>query len=82
MICLPTEHLGILKHSLKPVRAFLIELAFGSAGFQGGGKPEHPEKNHSEQRREPTTNSTQITFFHRKEQVISSFPHDYCCQVI
>jgi len=24
------------------------------------GKPEHPGKNHSEQRREPTTNSTHI----------------------
>ena len=38
MICLPTEHLRILRHSLKRVRAFLIELEFGSAGFQGEGK--------------------------------------------
>ena len=38
MICLPTEHLRILRHSLKRVRAFLIELEFGSAGFQVEGK--------------------------------------------
>ena len=38
MICLPTEHLRILRHSLKRVRAFLIELEFVSAGFQGEGK--------------------------------------------
>ena len=38
MICLPTEHLGMLKHSLKSIRAFLIELEFGSVGFQGEGE--------------------------------------------
>ena len=38
MICLRMEHLGTLKHSLKRVRAFLIKLEFGSAGFQGEGK--------------------------------------------
>ena len=32
-ICLPTEHLGVLKNSLKRVRAFQIELEFGSVGF-------------------------------------------------
>ena len=56
MICLPTEH------SPKRVRAFLIELEFGSAGFQGEEKPEYPEKNHLEQGREPTTNSTRSPF--------------------
>ena len=29
-------------------------------GFEGRGKPEYPVKNLSEQRREPTTNSTHI----------------------
>ena len=34
MICLPTEQLGVLKSSLKRVRAFQIELElFGSVGF-------------------------------------------------
>ena len=38
VICLPTEHLGVFKNSLKRVHAFHIELEFGSAGFQGKGK--------------------------------------------
>ena len=56
------EHLGVLKNSLKRVRAFQIELEFGSVGFEGGGggEPEYPEKHLSEQGREPTTNSTHI----------------------
>ena len=35
VICnlLPYEHLGVLKNLLKRVRAFQIELEFGSAGF-------------------------------------------------
>ena len=33
VICLPKEHLGVLKNSLKRVRAFQIELEFGSIGF-------------------------------------------------
>ena len=33
VICLPTEHLGVLKNLLKRVRAFQIELEFGSVGF-------------------------------------------------
>ena len=37
---------------------FLIELEFGNVGFWGEGKPEYPKENLSEQRREPTTNST------------------------
>ena len=77
MICLPTEHLGMLKHSLKSIRAFLIELEFGSVGFQGEWETGLPGENHSEQGREPTTNSTQIIVFYRKEQGISSFLHEY-----
>ena len=38
MICLvPTEHLGVPKNSFKRVRAFQIELEFGSVGFFLGG---------------------------------------------
>ena len=48
------------KNSLKHVRAFQIELEFESVGFKERGKPEYPEKNLSEQGREPTTNSTHI----------------------
>ena len=33
VICLPTEHLKVHKNSLKRVRAFQIELEFGSVGF-------------------------------------------------
>ena len=48
-------------HSFKRVRAFQIELEFGSVGFfEERGKPEYLEKNLSEQGREPTTNSTHI----------------------
>ena len=37
-----------------------IELEFGNAGFWGEGKTGVPGENLSEQRREPTTNSTHI----------------------
>ena len=47
-------------NSFKRVRTLRIELEFGSVGFEERGKPEYPEKNLSEQRREPTTNSTHI----------------------
>ena len=33
VICLPTQHLGVLKNSLKRVRAFQIEFEFESVGF-------------------------------------------------
>ena len=33
VFCLPTKQLGILMNSLKRVRAFQIELEFGSVGF-------------------------------------------------
>ena len=39
---------------------FLIDLEFGNVGFWGEGKTGVPGKNLSEQRREPTTNSTYI----------------------
>ena len=47
-------------NSFKRVRALQIELEFGSVVFEERGKPEYPEKNLSEQEREPTTNSTHI----------------------
>ena len=56
------EHLGVLKNSLKRVRAFQIELDFGRVGFKDRGKPEYSDKNLSEQGREPTTNSAHIWF--------------------
>ena len=39
---------------------FQIELEFRNVDFEERGKPEYPEKNLSEQGREPTTNSTHI----------------------
>jgi len=47
-------------NSFKRVRAFQIELELEVLVFEERGKPEYPEKNLSEQRREPTTNSTHI----------------------
>ena len=44
----------------KCVRAFQIELEFANVGFEERGKPEYPDKNLSEQWREPTTNSTHV----------------------
>ena len=38
VICLLTKHLGVLKYSLNCVRAFQIELEFGSVGFWEEGK--------------------------------------------
>jgi len=35
-------------------------LEFGNVSFEEKGKPENPEKNLLEQRREPTTNSTHV----------------------
>ena len=45
VICLPTEHLGVVKNSLKRVRAFQIELEFESVGFKGEGRTEVPGEN-------------------------------------
>ena len=42
VICLPTEHLGVVKNSLKHVLAFQIELEFESVGFKGEEKTEVP----------------------------------------
>ena len=50
VICLPTEHLVVLRNSLN------LEMLV----FEERGKPEYLEKNLSEQGREPTTNSTHI----------------------
>ena len=47
-------------NSFKLVRAFQIELEFGSVCFEERGKPKYPDKNLSEQWREPTTNSTHV----------------------
>ena len=33
VICLPTEHVGVLKNSLKRVRELQTELEFGNVGF-------------------------------------------------
>ena len=65
VIGLPTKHLGVLMSSFKRVRAFKIELEFASVVFEEKGKPQYPEKNLSEQVREPTINSTHIWFRHR-----------------
>ena len=46
--CFHTEHLGVLKNSLKRVPAFQIELEFESVGFKGEGKTKVPGKNLSE----------------------------------
>ena len=48
------------KTHVSNVRAFRIELEFRSVGFYEKGKPECPEKNVWDQRREPTTNSTHM----------------------
>ena len=45
-------------NSFKSIRAFQIELNLEGLAFEERRKPEYPEKNLSEQRREPTTNST------------------------
>ena len=63
----PTEHLGVLKKSSKRVRAFQIEMEFGSVYFWGEGKPKYTEKNLSEQGRESTTNSTHIRVWRRRQ---------------
>ena len=46
----------------KPVAlGFQIELEFGNVGFCGGRKTREPGEKPSEERREPTTNSTHMT---------------------
>ena len=52
---------GVLKNSLKRVRASQIgDLNLEVLVFKERGKPKYPEKNISEQGREPTTNSTHM----------------------
>ena len=43
VICLPTEHLVVLKISLNCVRAF--QMTWGVLVFRERGKPEYPKKN-------------------------------------
>ena len=38
------KHLRVHMNSFKRVRAFQIELGFGSVGFEERGKPEYPKK--------------------------------------
>ena len=47
------EHWGVYENSLKHVRVEVLV-------FKERGKPEYPEKNLSEQGREPKTNSTHM----------------------
>ena len=49
----------LLKNSFEMLMHSRIELEFGNV-FKERQKPEYPEKNLSEQSREPTTNSTHI----------------------
>ena len=51
VICLPTEHLGVFKNSLKRVRAFQIELEFENVGFYGEEKTGVPGENRSTRRK-------------------------------
>ena len=58
-ICLPTKQLGVRMNSFKRVRAFQIELEFGSVGFWGEGKTgvsgEKPlEARENQQQTQPT----------------------------
>ena len=57
IICLTTEHIRALKNSFKCVRAIQIEFEFGiRCWLLKRGEPEYPEKNLSEQEKEPATN--------------------------
>ena len=51
---------------LLPLGCFQIEMEFGNVGFCGGRKTGVPGEKPSEQRREPTTNSTHIWRQHRE----------------
>ena len=44
LVCLPTKHLGVNMNSFKRVRAFQIELEFGSVGLWGEGKTGVPRE--------------------------------------
>ena len=44
MICFPTEHLEVVKNSLKRVRALRIEREFGKVGFWREGKTGTPRE--------------------------------------
>ena len=60
IIVYPRGTKELSRNSFKRDRAFQIELEFGNVGFCGGRKTGVPGEKPSEQRREPTTNSTHI----------------------
>ena len=58
VICLPTEHLGVLKNSLNVSVRSISNCNLEVLVFKERGKPEYPEKNLSEQGSKiPPTNS-------------------------
>ena len=61
VICLYTEHRGVLKSSFKRVCAFQIELEFRSVGFWGEGKTGVPGKKTSRSKGE-NQQQTQPTY--------------------
>ena len=65
------EQLGVLKNWLKRFCVFQIELEFGSVGLlrRGNESGVPRRKNLSEQKREPTTNSTNIIFFCQRQDL-------------
>ena len=58
MICFTTEHLEVVKNSLKRVRALRIEFEFGKVGVWTEGKTGTAREKTSRQGRELTTNLT------------------------
>ena len=60
MTVLRNDRLVAIKVSPSDCRHFQIELELECWFFEERGKPEYPEKNLSERRREPTINSTHI----------------------
>ena len=55
-VCFPTEHLGVVKKSLKRGRALRIDLEFGKVGFLERGENRNTQRKTSRKGREPTTN--------------------------
>ena len=66
VICLPTEHQEFSRTLLKCLCIWWSNWNLEILGFEERGKQEYPKKNLSEQRREPTTNSTHI--WHRVQE--------------
>ena len=59
VICLPTEHLGVLKNSLKRVRAFQMELDW-EVLVKELGKQEYPRKTRSSEEDQQLTTLGQL----------------------